>query len=148
EHALGPASQIRAEYSRRDLSRSNLGVGDFDLRERAYSVDSATDSLRVRSTGPIGTRVFGELRVEFTRSSSSTTSVSNAPTIQVLEHFTAGGAGQAGVREGRQFTVAQNFDFSIASHRLRAGVLVEGGWWDSDQQSNANGTFTFSSMED
>jgi hypothetical protein len=30
---------------------------------------------------------------------------------------------------------------------FRAGVLVEGGWWDSNQQSNANGTFTFSSMD-
>ncbi len=43
-------------------------------------------------------------------------------------------------------TVAQNFDFSVAKHMLRAGVLVEGGWWDSTQQTNANGTFTFSSL--
>jgi hypothetical protein len=148
EQALGPTSQVRAEYSRRENTRSNLGVGDFELPERAYAVDTVTDSLRVRNTRTLGKTVFSELRFEATQSNNTTTSVSNAPAIRVLEQFTSGGAGQMGTREGRQFTVAQTFDFSIAKHMFRTGVQVEGGWWDSNQQSNANGTFTFSSMED
>ncbi|HUE87399.1 MAG TPA: carboxypeptidase-like regulatory domain-containing protein [Vicinamibacterales bacterium] len=148
EQLLGATSQIRAEYSRRENTRSNLGVGDFDLLDRAYSVDTVTDSLRVRNTRTIGKSVFSELRFEVTQSSNTSASASSAPTIRVLDQFTSGGAGQMGTREGRQFTVAQNFDFSIARHMLRAGVLVDGAWWDSTQQSNANGTFTFSSMED
>jgi hypothetical protein len=148
EQLLGPTSQLRAEYSRRENTRSNLGVGDFDLVDRAYSVDTVTDALRVRNTRTIGKSVFSELRFEVTQSSNTSISASDAPTIRVLEQFTSGGAGQMGTREGRQFTVAQNFDFSIAKHMLRAGVLVDGAWWDSTQQTNANGTFTFSSMED
>jgi hypothetical protein len=148
EQLLGPTAQLRAEYSRRENTRSNLGVGDFDLLDRAYSVDTVTDSLRVRNTRTIGKSVFSELRFEATQSSNTSVSASNAPTIHVLEQFTSGGAGQMGTREGRQFTLAQNFDFSIAKHMLRAGILVDGAWWDSNQQSNANGTFTFSSMED
>ncbi len=66
----------------------------------------------------------------------------------MLEAFTSGGAGQSGVRDGRQFTVAQNFDFTIAKHAWRAGLQVDGGWWDSTTQTNANGTFTFSSLDD
>jgi hypothetical protein len=148
EQLLGPTAQIRAEYTHREDSRNNLGVGDFDLWDRAYSVDTATDALRIRNTRTIGKSVFSELRVEFTQSSNGATSVSNAPTIRVLDQFTSGGAGQMGVREGRQFSVAQNFDFSIAKHMLRAGVLVDGAWWDSNQQTNANGLFTFSTMDD
>lgn len=148
EQALGPTSQIRAEYSRRENNRSNLGVGDFDLRERAYATDSITDALRLRTTRTLGTRVFSELKFEATQSRNTSTSVSNQPAVRVLDAFTTGGAGQAGTREGRQFTVAQNFDFTIAKHSLRAGIEVVGGWWDSTQQSNANGTFTFSTLDD
>jgi hypothetical protein len=148
EQALGPTSQIRAEYSRRENTRSNLGVGDFDLYYRAYSVDAVTDALRVRNTRTIGKKVFSELRFEATQSTNTMLSVSNAPAVRVLDHFSTGGAGQTGAREGRQFTVAQNFDFSVRKHMFRAGVQVDGGWWDSNQQSNANGTFTFSTLED
>jgi hypothetical protein len=62
EQALGPTSQIRAEYSRREQNRSNLGVGDFELLDRAYSVDNVVDSLRVRNTRTLGRSVFSELR--------------------------------------------------------------------------------------
>ena len=147
EQAIGATGQVRAEYSRREQNRSNLGVGDFDLTDRAYSTDSVVDALRVRNTRTIGKSVFSELRFEATQSANTTTSASSAPTIRVLDQFTSGGAGQMGTREGREFTVAQNFDFSLAKHMLRAGVLAQGSWWDSDQQTNANGTFTFSSLE-
>jgi hypothetical protein len=148
EQALGPVNSLRAEYARRDNTRRNLGVGDFDLRERAYDNETVNDTLRVRNTRTIGKQVFSELRVEFTQSETTSISASTLPTIRVLDAFTAGGAGLSGTRHGRQFTVAQNFDFTIAKHSLRAGIQVDGGWWDSDSQSNANGTFTFSSLDD
>ncbi len=53
-----------------------------------------------------------------------------------------------GTRLGKQLEIEQNVDFTIAKHALRAGVLVNGGWRDSNQQSNANGTYTFSSLQD
>ncbi len=148
EHGLGPANNLRAEYSRRDNTRQNLGVGDFDLMDRAYESKTINDALRVRNTRTIGKKLFSELRVELTQSQTTSTSASTLPTIRVLDAFTSGGAGLAGVREGRQFTAAQNFDFTIAKHALRVGVQVDGGWWDSTTQSNANGTFTFSSLDE
>jgi hypothetical protein len=148
EHALGPTNSVRAEYSRRDETRRNLGVGDFDLLERAYDTETISDALRVRNTRTIGKKVFSELRFEVAQSQTSYSSASSLPTLRVLEAFTAGGAGQLGVREGRQFTVAQNFDFTIGKHAIRTGVQADGGWWDSTTQSNANGTFTFSSLDD
>lgn len=148
EHLMGPTAQIRAEYSRRQNDRSNLGVGDFDLPERAYATDNATDTFRLRSTQVLGKKVFSELRFEFSDSSNSTTSGSVLPTIRVNDAFTAGGAGQAGDRNAREIEVAQNFDFTIGrKHSLRAGLLFESGWWDSTQVSNANGTYTFTSVE-
>ncbi len=148
EHLIGGSAQVRAEYSRRQNERSNLGVGDFDLPERAYATDVNTDTFRLRTTNVIGKKVFSEFRAEFNSSTNATLSSSVAPTIRVNESFTGGGAGQSGDRHARELELAQNFDFTIGrKHSLRAGVQLEAGWWDSNQRSNANGTYTFTSLD-
>lgn len=148
EQAIGSSGSLRAEYTRRNEKRRNLGVGDFDLEERAYDTQTINDTLRIRNTRTLGKKVFSELRFEVTQSETSYLSHSDLPSIRVLESFTSGGAGQYGVRDGRTFTLAQNFDFTIAKHAFRGGVLIDGGWWDSTTQANPNGTFTFSSLDD
>src|SRR5688500_9619878 len=148
EQQIGANGQLQAEYSRRQNDRGNLGVGDFDLPERAYSVDNSTNIFRVRSTSVIGKKVFSEFRFSVIDSMLSTTSASVAPTIRVNDAFNAGGAGQMGDRSAREIEVAQNFDFTIGrKHSLRAGLLLEAGWWDSNQRANAFGTYTFTSMD-
>jgi hypothetical protein len=147
EHLIGGASQLQLEYSRRQNDRSNLGVGDFDLDERAYATDNSTDTFRVRSTNVIGKKVFSEFRFSLINSMLSTNSLSNRPTLRVNEAFTGGGAGQTGDRGANELELAQNFDFSIGrKHSMRAGLLFESGWWDSTQRSNAFGTYTFTSL--
>ncbi|HYU79723.1 MAG TPA: carboxypeptidase-like regulatory domain-containing protein, partial [Vicinamibacterales bacterium] len=122
EHLLGAGNTLRAEYSRRDDTRKNLGVGDFDLAERAFQTESITDMLRARDTKLYGKKLFSELKFEFSRSENTQSSVSDAPVVRVLDAFTAGGAGQSGARAGRQFTIAQNFDFPIRKHAVRFGT--------------------------
>ncbi len=148
EHLLSGTAQLRAEYSRRQNERSNLGVGDFDLPERAYATDMNTDTFRLRTTGVIGKKVFSEFRIDFNSSTNATLPGSLEPAIRVNESFNAGGAGQSGERHAKELEIAQNFDFTIGrKHSLRAGVQVEAGWWNSNQQSNANGTYTFTSLD-
>jgi len=147
EHLLSGTAQLRAEYSRRQNERSNLGVGDFDLPERAYAIDMNTDTFRLRTTGVIGKKVFSEFRIDFNSSTNATLPGSIEPTIRVNEAFTAGGSGQSGERHAKELEIAQNFDFTIGrKHSLRAGVQIEAGWWNSNQRSNANGTYTFTSL--
>ena len=148
EQALGAGSAIRAEYQRRTQDRSNLGVGDFDLLERSYASNATTDTLRLRNTRLIGKKMFSELKFEFVQTATENSSFSTSPTVRVLDAFTGGGAGQSGVREGRQFIVDQSIDFNLRKHALRAGLLFEAGHWDSTQQTNTNGTYTFSSLAD
>jgi hypothetical protein len=148
EHLVGGASQLQLEYQRRQNDRSNIGVGDFDLPERAYATDNSTDTFRVRSTSIIGKKVFSELRFSLIDSMLSTSPLSTLPTIRVNESFNGGGAGQVGDRQAREIELAQNFDFTIGrKHSMRAGVLLEAGWWDSNQRSNPFGTYTFTSLD-
>ena len=148
EHAINAQDQLQLEYSRRQNNRNNIGVGDFDLPERAFATDNSTDTFRVRTTSVIGKKVFSEFRFSLIDSTLSTSSFSNQPTIRVNEAFNAGGAGQMGDRHAREIEVAQNFDFNAGrKHSMRAGVLFEAGWWDSNQRSNAFGTYTFTSLD-
>jgi hypothetical protein len=148
EQQIGANGQLQLEFTRRQNDRDNLGVGDFDLPERAYAVDNSTNTFRARSTGVIGKKVFSEFRFSVIDSILSTVSSTLAPTIRVNEAFTAGGAGQMGDRGAREIEIAQNFDFSVGRrHSFRAGLLIEAGWWDSDQRANAFGTYTFTDMD-
>ena len=52
------------------------------------------------------------------------------------------------MRDGRQFVVDGSLDFTVRKHALRTGLLFEAGQWDSTQQTNANGTYTFSTLDD
>ena len=148
EHLLGGSNQLRMEYARRQNERSNIGVGDFDLPERGYATDNSTDTFRLRTTNVIGKKVFSELLFEFNDTTNTTRPGSILPTIRVNDAFTAGGAGQSGERNAREIQIQQNFDFTLArKHSFRTGLLFESGWWNSDQRSNGNGTYTFTSLE-
>jgi hypothetical protein len=148
EQQIGAGGQLQAEYTRRQNDRSNLGVGDFDLPERAYATDNNTDIFRIRSTSVIGKKVFSEFRFSVIDSVLSTSSSSTLPAIRVNDAFNAGGAGQMGDRSAREIELAQNFDFTIGRrHSLRTGLLFETGRWDSDQRSNVFGTYTFTSLD-
>jgi hypothetical protein len=148
DHQMSAGHQLHAEFAHRLNNRKNLGVGDFDLPERAFATDFTTDMLRVRNTGVIRKKVFSEFRFEFNNTTNGTTSASTSPIVRVNEAFTAGGAGQFGERQTREIEIAQNFDFSVGrKHSMRAGLLFESGWWDSNQRSNAFGTYTFTSLD-
>ena len=148
DHAIGQGGQLRAEYERRSTDRGNLGVGDFDLPERAYDTEQVNDTFRVRNTRVIGKKVFSELRFEFTSNDLATLPLSALPTVRVNEAFTAGGAGQSGSRATKEIELAQNFDFTIRrKHAMRAGLLLETSWVTSTQQQNGNGNYVFQSID-
>ncbi len=149
EQLLGPGHSLRIEYGRSRDVRRNLGVGDFDLPERAFDTAVITDTLRVHHNRALGRRLSSDLRAELSRSRSSQHARSERPTVRVLDAFTAGGAGQAGWRDAWTFVLAPNVDFALGRrHSGRFGALVEAGWWDSALQTHANGTFIFSSLDE
>ena len=149
EQVLGGGNTLRAEYARRNNKQQNLGVGDFDLQERAYSVESISDTLRARNTRVYGKKLFSETQGRVHARGDVTDLAVGQSSVRVLDAFTSGGAGVGGVREGRQFTGRRRTSTTTSrSTRCGSASRSNGGWWDSSQQSNANGTFTFSSLDD
>ena len=147
EHALTKTHTLRTEYQRNASRLDNLGVGDFDLPERAFTNDTVEHLFRLADTGTVGKRLVNEFRFQFRHQEIDKSSASDAPAISVLNAFTGGGAQVAGARRVREFEVADNVDFVFGKHSLRSGLLFEYGNYHSDERQNANGTFIFSSLD-
>ena len=146
DHALTASHTLRASYQRNGTESENLGVGDFDLPERAYSRTTDDDVFRLSFTGPIGRRFFAESRLQVRSASTESRSLTDAPALVVLDAFTGGGAQIAGGRHATEIELASDVDFATGRHSARAGILLEAGRYRSDDVRNASGTFTFSSL--
>jgi hypothetical protein len=146
EHAINKNQMLRVEYSRNANDQGLLGVGGFDLFERAYDREVRGNEFRISTSGPVFRKMRNEVRLEVDWNETVSTSLSDARTIRVTEAFTSGGAQIAGGRKSRTIEFADNLDFALGKrHALRAGFLVEGGSYRSDESRNFNGTYTFSS---
>ena len=149
EQALTATQTLRAEYQRRDSTGDNLGVGEFELPERAYSEDGVSNIARMSAIGTIGRHFLNEVRLEYVDVSSTASSVSDAVGISVPNAFRSGGAQRAGGRHDREIEIAQTVDLiSHPKHKVRFGFETELGWTRTDRIDNYVGVFTFPSLAD
>lgn len=149
EHALTAAHTLRAEYQRYDNDGQQLGVGEFNLRERAYEDEGRRHILRLSNTGTFGKKAFNEARVEYMQFRSDVRSASDAVTVNVQNAFTSGGAQLQGGARDRELEIADDLELIFSErHKMRLGFETEFGWSHNDRMSNATGTFTFASLDD
>ena len=146
DHALTKAQTLRATFQQNQNEQRNLGVGSYDLSERAFRRTSDDRVLRLSESGPWSRSVFAESRFQLHWLSTEAASASELPTVRVLDAFTTGGAQQAGGRESTEIEWATNVDWAKGRHAVRAGALVEGGSYRSDSRTNYLGTYTFTSL--
>ncbi|HVL68058.1 MAG TPA: TonB-dependent receptor [Vicinamibacterales bacterium] len=148
DHALTKAHTLRANLQSNGSENRNLGVGGFDLDNRAFSRTTDDTMLRLSESGPWGRSLFGENRLQVRRQSTNSLSAVEAQTVRVLDTFTTGGAQQAGGRSATEVEWATNVDWARGKHAVRFGALLEGGWYRGDTRTNYLGTFTFTSLAD
>ncbi len=148
EHSLTKTHTLRAEYQRSSSLRENLGVGDFDLSDRAFSTDQTEHILRASDSGALGSRLVNEFRFQARWQQVDSASLSDAPAVIVLNAFNTGGAQLDASRRTREFEFADNVDFVFGKHSMKAGVMFEAGSYESRELRNSTGTFTFASLAD
>jgi hypothetical protein len=146
DHALTKDQTLRIAFNRFGRWSENLGIGDYDLPERAYETESINYSMRAQHVGPLGRRFFINTRVQSVWNDSTTRSVLEAPTIRVLDAFTSGGQQLAGGTRIRGANIASDLDYVRGTHSVRVGLVLDNGWYHSDSTSNYLGTYTFESL--
>lgn len=146
DYALTRDQTLRLSVQGSRITAENLGIGAYDLPERAYSTESRGFSMRVIEAGPIGRRFFINSRLSLSWQDASAHSAGEAPTIRVNDAFTSGGAQQAGGRRALVFTLASDLDYVRGIHSWRMGVQLDGGRYRADNDINYLGTYTFTSL--
>ena len=136
-----------AYYQNRNRAR-NLGVGAYDLPERAYATEDTSHTFRIQEAGPLGRRFFINTRLYVNRVDSAQDAALEARTIRVNDAFTRGGAQTAGSRDATLVSFASDLDYVRGIHSVRGGLTLEGGRTRSGMTSNYLGTYTFQSLED
>lgn len=146
DYAMTKDQTLRFSYSGFRFKESNLGVGNYDLPERAYSSDQHEHYFRMQEAGPLKRRFFINTRGGFSVTGTDQRSETAAPTIRVNDAFTSGGAQVTGGRHTKTFTLQSDLDYVRGKHSFRMGVLTDGGWYNSNDFSNYIGTYTFASQ--
>ena len=149
EHPLSNTDTLRLEVRAGTSSSRNNGVGGFNLAERATNRDGNNQQVRAQLQSVIGKNALNDLHVQYNGGHNETTSVSQATAIIVQDAFSSGGAGANNENNAHTIDVSDDFDFNVGrKQQMRIGGLLEGGRYNYFDQSNANGTFTFASIED
>jgi hypothetical protein len=148
EHSLSANQGLIFNVQRTTSEGLNQGVGGFNLPERASTRTSDSTQVRARLQSVLGTNYLNEARLQVTNSGNAATSASSAATIIVQDAFTRGGAGIQSDSSTTRVEFADNFDFTIGRHQMRAGAVVEGAFYSNFEERNAAGTWTYRTIED
>jgi hypothetical protein len=146
DYAVTKDQTLRINYSQNDSKQSNLGIGGYDQAERAYRNEESYHGLRIQEVGPLGRRAFTNTRLEIGWSDTATSSALDTITVRVNDAFTSGGAQVSGGRRSRTFNLASDLDYVRSIHSVRAGVVLAGGSYRSNDASNYLGTYTFENL--
>jgi hypothetical protein len=147
DHALTRDQALKVSYNLGRQELHNLGVGNYDLPERAYGGRQMQNQLRVQEAGPLGRRAFMNTRLAVRRLDIDFTSDTEAPTIIVLDAFNTGGAQQQQDTELHALNLASDIDYVRGVHSWRVGLQSDAEWARNIQRTNYLGTYTFSSLD-
>jgi hypothetical protein len=148
DHTLSKSHSLFFSLQRSNNEGLNQGVGGFNLAERASTRLNDSTQVRGRLLSVFGNNRLNEARIQFTNTSAETLAALNAPTLVVQDAFTTGGAGINSNNGVNRVEVADNFDFTVGKHQMRAGTLIEGAFYSNFEERNALGTWTYRTLAD
>ena len=147
DYAVTLDQTLRFNYFGNRNTADNLGIGEYDFEERAYSTENSNHNFRMQHMGPLGRRMFSRTRMQVFWNDSESHSALEAPTIRVLESFTRGGAQRAGGQHSRGLFAGSDLDYVRGINSYRAGVELNYQRMRADDTTNYLGTYTFESPE-
>ena len=147
DYAVTLNQTLRFGYFGNRNTVDNLGIGEYDFEERAYSTENSNHNVRMQHMGPLGRRMFLRNRMQVSWSDSESHSALELPTVRVLDSFTRGGAQRAGGQHTRSVTAAGDLDYVRGIHSYRAGLEFNYLRVRADDTTNYLGTYTFESPE-
>ena len=126
--------------------QDNLGIGGNNVADRAYSQRARNRQVNFQEVGPIGRRLFLNTRGRFFYNHIWANSLLETPTIVINDAQTRGGAQRRGGSYSKSLSLQSDLDYIRGINSWRAGVQFDGTWYDSNDNSNYLGTYTFTGV--
>ena len=120
-------------------------MGGFALSSRAYTLTNSAHTFQLTENAILSNTAINQTRFQFIRSDVGQQAASFAPTIQVLDAFTSGGAQVGNSRHIEDLWGLQNYTTkTLGAHTLTfGGQLSHAGFFDYSP-GNFGGSFVFS----
>lgn len=128
---------------------NNSGVGGFVLAEAGVNSVSREDDLLINDSIILSPTLFQQLQIVFEKDEDVSTSVTEAPSIQVQDAFTGGGAQADISRSENTVHVSDAVSWTKGKHYIRFGInSPQISRRALDDHTNRLGTFSFNSLAD
>lgn len=147
DQAITRDQVLRIGIDAQTFKRENLGVGQYNLPERAFTFDNQNYTLRVQEAGPLGRRAFINTRAFVNHFTIGNHAAVEKPTIVVQDTFTVGGAQQDQDASAVVVNMMSDVDYVRGIHSWRGGVQVDYNRFQATSRFNYLGTYTFSDLE-
>ena len=136
---------VRYQYVRNN--QDNAGIGQFSLPSVGYNSHSVEQTVQISDTQVISPTMVNETRFQYIRDSDTQLPLSTDPELVVQGAFTGGGSSQGTVVSNQDHYELQNFT-SIAhgKHFIKFGGRLRGTLYSSNENSDFNGSYNFSSL--
>ncbi|HEV2765325.1 MAG TPA: carboxypeptidase regulatory-like domain-containing protein, partial [Pyrinomonadaceae bacterium] len=134
----------RYSYSR---TRDLVGVGGFNLPERAFQTEFDQHLVQLTETAIINPQVINETRFQFTRNRRGQNGSIDLPVIQVLDTFTSGSSQVLSLNNDTRYELQNYTTATKGAHVMRFGVRLRHVRIDEETRNNFGGSFVFTSLD-
>ena len=148
-HQLGKNHTLSFRVTSETSSTENQGVGGTTLPESGVDARGDESQVIIGARSVIGRRLLNEFRLLVGHEAGATHSLHFGPHVVVLDAFSGGGAQADQHTTEDHFNLAEALTYARGKHVFKAGIQVpDFSRRGFDDQSNREGTFTFSSLAD
>jgi hypothetical protein len=145
--ALGDKNVLTTRFQYVQNDSTNSGTGGTSLPSQAVNSDSKSFELQMSDTQTLSSRLINEDRFEYERERSTSTSLSNVPTVSVSGTFSAGSAGAQNASTHTDHFEFQNYtSLALKKNFVRIGGRLRVDRTAENSQANTNGSFTYASL--
>ncbi len=145
DYKLTEKHSLTGRYEWDRSRQANAGVGGFVLPSRAYDAASNTHTFQLTENAVLSNTAINQTRFQFVRSDLGEHATSFAPTIQVMDAFTSGGAQVGNSQHTEDLIEFQNYTTkSLGAHTLTFGGQMHRDAINDTSPGNFGGTFVFS----
>lgn len=146
-HDFSQAHRLSIGYNFEYDARQNKGVGGIVLPEAGVNTNSREDDLILNDRIIISPNLLNQLQITFEKDEDVSRSVTNAPSLQIQDSFTGGGAQADLNRTENTVHINEVVSWTHKNHYIRFGFNgPQISKRAVDDHTNRLGTFSFNSL--